>query len=126
MHVLITRKLKMVQINRNREKVRWQHHFFRRSRAGNSVISDWIWPNFKLIQALMYVIITCKYQKDLIKKKLSKSGNTVFPIISLCGFFLDTQGQLTLQSVVRSGQISNFFELSCMSSLPVSMKKYEK
>ena len=26
-----------------------------------------IWPNFKLIQALMHVLITCKYEKDLIK-----------------------------------------------------------
>ena len=29
--------------------------------------SGWIWPNFNLIQALMYVIITCKYEKDPIK-----------------------------------------------------------
>ena len=29
--------------------------------------SGLIWPNFKLIQALMYVIITCKYEKDPIK-----------------------------------------------------------
>ena len=26
-----------------------------------------IWPNVKLIQALMFVIITCKHEKDLIK-----------------------------------------------------------
>ena len=29
--------------------------------------SAWILPNFKLIQALVYVIITCKYEKDLMK-----------------------------------------------------------
>ena len=29
--------------------------------------SGLIWPNFDLIQALMYVIITCKYEKDPIK-----------------------------------------------------------
>ena len=34
--------------------------------------SCWIWPNFKLIQALMYVIITCKYEKDLIKNNREK------------------------------------------------------
>ena len=28
-----------------------------------------IWPNFKHIQALMYVIITCKYEKDPIKNR---------------------------------------------------------
>ena len=27
-----------------------------------------IWPNFELIQALMHVLITCKYEKDPIKK----------------------------------------------------------
>ena len=29
--------------------------------------SGLIWPNFELIQALKYVIITCKYEKDPIK-----------------------------------------------------------
>ena len=27
-------------------------------------ISGRIWPNFELIQALMHVLITCKYEKD--------------------------------------------------------------
>ena len=43
---------------------KWKHQFFRLLRAANSVVRGWIWPNFKLIQALMYVIITCKYEKD--------------------------------------------------------------
>ena len=42
--------------------------------------SGWIWPNFKLIQALMYVIITCKYEKDLIKKSQEKVGKSFFPL----------------------------------------------
>ena len=33
-----------------------------------------IWPNFKLIQALMYVIITCKYEKDPSKNNREKGG----------------------------------------------------
>ena len=41
--------------------------FFRCLRAANSVVPDRIWPNFELIQTLMYVIATCKYEKDLIK-----------------------------------------------------------
>ena len=28
-----------------------------------------IWPNFELIQALMHVLITCKYEKDPIKNR---------------------------------------------------------
>ena len=26
-----------------------------------------IWPNFELIQALMHVLIACKYEKDRLK-----------------------------------------------------------
>ena len=37
--------------------------------------------------------------------------------------FSDVQGQLTLQSVVQSGRNSNSSELSCMLSLPASMKR---
>ena len=43
--------------------------------------SGLIWLNFKLIQALMYVIITCKYEKDPIKNNQEK--NAVFQFISL-------------------------------------------
>ena len=46
---------------------KWKHQSFRRLSAANSVVRGRIWPNFKLIQALMYVIITCKYEKDPIK-----------------------------------------------------------
>ena len=54
-----------------------------------------IWPNVELIQALMYVIISCKYEKDPIKnsgEKWETSGN----------FFSDVQGQLTPQLVETS------------------------
>ena len=39
------------------------------------------------------------------------------------GIFPDAQGQLTPQSLVRSGQISNLFEMLWMFSLSASMKK---
>ena len=39
------------------------------------------------------------------------------------GIFHITQGQLTPQSLVRSGRISNSFEILWMFSLPASMKK---
>ena len=41
------------------------------------------------------------------------------------GIFPDAQGQLTPQSLVRSGRISNSFEMLWMSSLPASMKKIQ-
>ena len=37
-----------------------------------------IWPNFELIQALMHVLITCKYEKDPIKN----SGENVMTSFS--------------------------------------------
>ena len=39
--------------------------------------------------------------------------------------FLDTQGQLTPYSVVRSGRNLNSSEILCMSSLPASIKRIE-
>ena len=45
---------------------KFQHRFFGRSRAANSVVRDLIWPNFELIQALMYVIVPANMKNDLI------------------------------------------------------------
>ena len=42
-------------------------NFFRHSRAAKSVVPGWTWLKFELIQALMYVIVTCEYEKDLNK-----------------------------------------------------------
>ena len=92
MHVLVTSKFEKDRININGDYVmtliilcmsslpaslkrigsiatekKWWCQFFRRSRAANSIVSGGIWPKFKLIQAFMHVLITCKYEKDPIK-----------------------------------------------------------
>ena len=59
---------------------KWKHQFFRRLRAANSLVLGRIWPNFKLIQALMYVIITCKYEKDPIKNNREKGATPFFKL----------------------------------------------
>ena len=59
---------------------KWKLKFFRRLRAANSVVCSQIWPNFKLIQALMYVIITCKYEKDPIKNNREKVAKPFFKL----------------------------------------------
>ena len=41
------------------------------------------------------------------------------------GIFPDAKGQLTPQSLVRSGRISNSYEMLWMSLLPASMKKIQ-
>ena len=43
--------------------------FFRRSRAANSEVSSGILPKFKLIQAFIVVLITCKNEEDPIKNE---------------------------------------------------------
>ena len=42
--------------------------------------SGQIWPNFKLIQALMYVIVTCKYEMDPIKNSQEKVATPFFQL----------------------------------------------
>ena len=59
---------------------------FRRSMAANSIVRGQIWPNFELIQALMYIIITCKYEKDLIKTA-KKKWQRRFPHYKSMGVF---------------------------------------
>ena len=71
-----------------------------------------IWPNFKLIQALMYVTITCKY--DPIKNNREKVATPFFKLYHYL---------LSWKPVVGSGRISNSSKLLCMSSLPASMKR---
>ena len=51
---------------------------FRCQRAANSVERGRIWPNFKLTQARMYVIITCKYAKGSDQEQLRKGSQTFF------------------------------------------------
>ena len=62
------------------------------------MVHDRIWPNFELIQALIYGIITCKYEKDLIKSRLEKVATPFSPNITVWGFFKTFKG-----SKLRSG-----------------------
>ena len=85
--------------------------------------SSRIWPNFELIQALIHVLITCKYEKDPIKNSGINMMTSISSLFKSMRFFSYAQGQLTPQSLVRSGRISNSSEMLCMFSLPASMKK---
>ena len=61
------------------------------------------------------------------KMKALYSVHNISPIVSLIygDFFSDAQGQLTLQSMVGSGRISNLSEILWLSSLPARMKKIQ-
>ena len=53
--------------------------FFRRSRATNSDVSGGILPKFKLIQALIVVLVTCKNEEDPIKNEGARVLTRFFP-----------------------------------------------
>ena len=78
-------------------------------------------PKFELIQAFIYVLVTCKNEEDQIEMKVLDCSQD-FSHYKSMGIFPDTQGQLTLQSTVRSGQISKLFKTLWLSSLPAKMK----
>ena len=60
----------------------------------------------------------------LIKSKMKElECSQDFSHYKSMGIFPDAQGQLTPQSLVRSGRIYNLSEMLWMSSLPASMKK---
>ena len=59
----------------------------------------------------------------LIKSKMKElECSQDFSHYKSMGIFPDAQGQLTPQSLVRSGRISNLLEMLWMSLLPASMK----
>ena len=60
----------------------------------------------------MDVLITCKYEEDLIKNEGARVVTTLYMNIS------DAQGQITLELVVVSSRNLNSSKLSCMSLLP--------
>ena len=78
MHVLDTYKFKMNRINSNREEAATS--IFLRSRAVNSVVHGKTWSNSELIQALKYVIVACKYEKDPIKNSREKVATPFFQL----------------------------------------------
>ena len=68
--------------------------------------------------------IPARMKKTRIKMK-SLECSQDFSHYKSMGIFPDAQGQLTPQSLVRSGRISNSSEMLWMSSLPASMKKIQ-
>ena len=70
----------------------------------------------------MPVLVTSNFDDDWTKNEQA-SMETHFSHYKSMGNFLAAQGQLTLQSVVRSVQNSKFSEILCMSLLPASIKR---
>ena len=54
--------------------------FFRRSLAANSEVSDGILPKFKLIQAFMVHLVTCKNEEDPSKNDCTRVVTLFLPL----------------------------------------------
>ena len=79
MNVLVTCKNEEDPI-KNESVHNISHQFFRRSRADNSRVGGGIWPKFKVIQAFMYILVTCKNEDDSIKNEEARVFTTFFPL----------------------------------------------
>ena len=90
--------------------------FSRRSRAANSAVLGPIWPNFELVQDVMNVLVTCKYEEDPIKNEGPRVVTTLY------SNFSDAQGQIALVLVSVSSRNLNPSKLSCLSSLPARLR----
>ena len=85
MYVLVTCKYEKDRNKNSRENMETRFSplcgdFFWYSRAANSVVCGRIWPNFELIHALIYVIVTCKYEKDPIKNSRENEATPFSPL----------------------------------------------
>ena len=56
------------------------HQLFRHERADNSGVSGGIWQKFKLIQAFMHVLVTCKNEDDRIKTERARVFTKFLPL----------------------------------------------
>ena len=76
--------------------------------ADDSGVGSGFWPKSEVIQAFVHVLVTCKNKDDSIKNEGARVVTTFFHYI-IMEIFPDAQGQLALQSLVRSGRVSNSF-----------------
>ena len=127
MHVIITCKYKKEWMKNSQEKV--ETPFFpiiTLSVTMEGETSGWIWPKFQTHPRSHvcnhYLQVWKKFDQEQ-PRKSEKKWRHRFSHYKPMGIFSDVQGQLTPQSVVRAGRNSNSSELSCMSSLPASMKR---
>ena len=61
----------------------WSQHYsliFRRSRAANSKVSDGIMVKFKLIQAFIVGVVSCKNEEDLSKIERARVVKKFLPL----------------------------------------------
>ena len=78
----------MKKIHLKVKALEWSQHFshyksmgiFKRSGAANSVVGDGIITKFKLIQALIVVLVTCKNEEDSSKNEGTRVVTKFLPL----------------------------------------------
>ena len=85
--------------------------------APNSIVCCQIWLKFKLIQAFIHVLLTCKKGEHPIENEDARVDTKLYIDFS------NAQEQIIPESVVRFCRDSNPFKHLCMSSIPTRKKK---
>ena len=98
---------------------------FRSSLTANSVVNGRTWPKFELTQALCMSSLPARMKKIQLRMK-SLEWEQHFSHLKSKKIFQDAQGQVTPQSVFRSGRISNLLKIKWLPLLPARMKKILK
>ena len=80
--------------------------------AANSLVNGGISPNFELIQSIMYIIVTCKYEVNQIKTP-RKCDDAVFATVTL---------SVAIEASGCIWTITNSSDFLCIASLPANMK----
>ena len=70
----------MKKIRSKMKALEWTQHFPNYNSMVAMETSARIWPNFELIQALIHVLITCKYEKNPIKNSGENVMTSFFPL----------------------------------------------
>ena len=77
---MIKSKMKELECSQDFSHYKSMGIFSRRSRAANSAVLGPIWPNFKLVQDVMNVLVTSKYEEDPIKNEGARVDTTFSPL----------------------------------------------
>ena len=70
----------MKKIRSKMKALEWTQHFPHYNSMVAMETSGPIWPNFELIQALIHVLITCKYEKNPIKNSRENVMTSFSPL----------------------------------------------
>ena len=73
---MIDSKMKELECSQDFPHYKSMGFFFRRSGAAYSTVLSPIKPNFELVRDVMDVLVTCKYEEDLIKKQSARVVTT--------------------------------------------------